>query len=60
MNVLVVDPTQTQTDPSTALVPVEDLHAVIARLERMQSIGAGLLSNATIALRTLRAHVPTE
>lgn len=40
------------------LVPTEDLRAVIARLERMQSIGAGILSNASVALRTLRAHVP--
>lgn len=58
MNVLVVDQPD-QPEPTTAL-PVEDLKAVIARLERMQSIGAGLLSNATVALRTLRAHVPTE
>ena len=60
MNVLVVETPDPPSDPTAVLVPIEDLRATIARLERMQSIGAGLLSNATIALRTLRAHVPTE
>lgn len=59
MTVLVVDPARPAPDPATtAFVPVEELRATIARLERMQSIGAGILSNATVALRTLRAHVP--
>lgn len=59
MNVLVVE-TPDPPDPTAVLVPIEGLKATIARLERMQSIGAGLLSNATVALRTLRAHIPTQ
>ena len=51
--------TEATAAPAPAqLVPTDDLRAVIACLERMQSIGAGILSNASVALRTLRAHVP--
>lgn len=54
MTVILVDSPDGDGPPPQPVVDLAELDAAIARFERIQSIGGGLLSHATLGLRTLR------